>query len=115
MIKLLHEGRERNWYLVEEWTTKFGLPAQVRQCVWKSTALLHPHYTGYVKVPEGKKVDEENIEVHGGVTFPSGKLPLDETEGNWIGFDMGHAGDEHIQDLSYAKNECEKMADQIAA
>lgn len=115
MFKLLKEDRERNWFLVEEWTTKAGLPAQIRQCVWKSTGLLHPHYTGYVQVPEDRKVDEEKIDVHGGVTFSLGKLPLSEDKGKWIGFDMAHYGDEYKQDIAYAKGECERMAEQVMA
>lgn len=116
---LLKEGRERNWYLVQEWETRNGLKARVQQCVWNAEVQklapigLHNFFCGYVQVPEGKKVTNvHDIEVHGGITFEQGTLVEDDSQ--WIGFDMAHIGDENNQDLAYAVEECEKVAEQMA-
>ncbi len=116
--KLLKESDERSWYLVDEFTTKSGHKARIQQCVWspkvKSTApSLHDHYTGYVQLGEGDATnyyDDGCLEVHGCVTFQN---PIEGEEGIWVGFDMAHYGDENIQSLEYAKEQCEKMASQL--
>lgn len=115
-MKKIKESKERSWYLVDEWVTKSGLKAQVNKCEWNADLKnlgpsLHDFYTGYVQVPDGIVPNESNIEVHGGVTFSLGKLP--DADGMWIGFDMAHFGDENMQDIEYAKRECEKLASQI--
>lgn len=120
MKTLIHEGRERNWYLIEEWVTEAGLKARVHQCVWNERVSgiapsLHDFYTGYVEVPKGRvfsEMESEQIDVHGGVTF-SPKPIEGAGEENWMGFDMAHIGDEDNQSLSYAKEQCELLAKQI--
>lgn len=120
-MKLLKESGERSWYLVKEWKTKAGLEARIHQCVWKEritrlASLLHPHYCGYVRVLDGlRSIDQNKLDVHGGVTFGPGPLGADICEGTWIGFDMAHFGDENNQDLDYATEECERLAEQINA
>lgn len=107
---------ERTWYLVKEWTTKAGNKARIHKCEWspliqKTAPSLHNFYCGYVQVPADAKIDEEKIGVHGGITFSKGKLL--EENGEWVGFDMAHLGDENVQDLDYAVAECEKLAAQV--
>lgn len=117
--KLIQSGRERNWYLIKEWTTRIGLKAMITQCVWNRDLMpvlsLHDHYCGYVILPEGhgkNYYDSNEIEVHGGVTH-QGSIPG--FEGIMVGFDMAHYGDEDIKDpLQYCKKECESLAKQIA-
>lgn len=124
-MKLLKQDKERAWYLVKEWRTRAGLLARVHQCKWgelvhNTAPSLHDFYTGYVQVPEGMELkDTENtLEAHGGITFgyptPS-KLPIEGADGLWVGFDMAHLGDETNQDLAYAVEECEKLAEQIVS
>lgn len=115
-MELLKETNERTWYLVKSWITKVGLPARIQQCVWKHKGLvnLHDHYTGYVQVPEKNKKPyyDSDTEVHGGITFEG---TIDGAEGKWIGFDMAHYADENIENpLTYAEEECEKLARTIA-
>lgn len=118
-IKLLKDDFERSWYLIKEFKTKSGLLARIHQCVWKQSVVMfsriQPHYTGYVQVPKGFKMeDTQELEVHGGVTFgyphPSRLL---KSKGLWVGFDMAHYGDENRQDLGYVIKQCEKLAKQI--
>ena len=64
---------------------------------------LGTHPCGYVKIPEGfplKTYDEfeENVQVHGGITFFSaGGLYVNDdgskVDGEWIGWDYAHIGD----------------------
>ena len=115
-MKLIAEGRERDWYLADEWTTKSGLKAVVRFCKWKKSvkdisSFVHDYYTGYVQVPEGVEPNENGIDVYGGVTFSKGKI--EGFDGEWIGFDMDHLGDESTQSQEYAKEQCEKLAEQV--
>lgn len=116
-MKLLQEGRERKWYLVKEFETKAGLQARIHQCVWNDEVKaigpsLHDFYTGYVRKADGDTTRYENadIEVHGGVTM-EGSLPG--VEGEWVGFDMAHLGDENKQSVEYAESECESLAGQM--
>lgn len=60
------------------------------------------YYTAYVRVPEGlasKQAFIDNIECHGGITFPFGEFSLgygfpgNEQKGEWIGWDYAHIGD----------------------
>lgn len=109
-MELISESSERDWYLVKEWKTKAGLTARVHQCKWKIAIRLPDHYTGYVLVPESNKKNyyDADIDVHGGITFNDS---FDGEEGRWAGFDMGHYGDENIQNpLEFAINECERLA-----
>lgn len=116
-MKLIAEGRERDWYLVKEWTTKTGLKARIQLCKWKipkelKITSLHDHYTGYVQLADvSKEVDNDKINVHGGVTFNG---DLEGETGQWVGFDMAHYGDENIKEpLEYAIKECEELAKQL--
>lgn len=117
-MQLLKEGRERNWYLVQEWVTRAGLRARIQYCVWNGSVRelapsLHSFYTGYVlKAPADKKAysEDNGIWVHGGVTHEG---ELTDLEGDWVGFDMAHAGDEDKQDLDYAVEQCENLASQM--
>jgi len=94
------------------------------------------HLCGYVQITEkdGNKLNVDNIEVHGGITFneyahlaPLLKFPF---LGRWIGFDCMHAGDfvpgfyslEHCNEIDsneiyrnfeYVRNEIKKLVDQL--
>lgn len=126
-MKEILKTKERTWYLVDEWTTKAGLLARIHKCEWDKEmiadmekhvghkSVLHDFHTGYVQVPEGVTPDENKLDVHGGVTFSLAELGMLDLKGKWIGFDMAHFGDEDIQGASaYAKEECEKLAEQIS-
>jgi len=117
MRKEIKKDNERTWYLIKEWQTRAGLKARVHQCVWAdllkglAPTALHDFYTGYVDVTGKTGFNEDELEVHGGVTFRRGELM--DLEGEWVGFDMAHFGDEGVQSLIYAVEECEKLAEQI--
>jgi hypothetical protein len=117
-MKKIKEGKERDWYLVDEWKTASGLTARVLRCIWRDDLKklapigLHDFYTGYIQVPAEVTPDENKLDVHGGVTFSLGKL--DGCEGEWIGFDTAHYGDEDMQSVEYVKEECEKLAAQVS-
>lgn len=116
MPTIIKEDTERTWYLVKEWQTVAGLKARIHQCVWnervtKLAPSMHSFYCGYVQVPAGTKLEEEKIAVHGGITFSLGKFL--ELDGEWIGFDLMHLGDENNQDVNYVISECESLAAQI--
>lgn len=51
------------------------------------------HLCGYVEIPQGLKIDVEEIICHGGVTFNSTDVDDFPTKGEYIGFDCGHATD----------------------
>lgn len=84
------------------------------------------NYNGYVQAPEGVKVVEHDLTVHGGVTWSDWRLPWEEQDGDrwWLGFDTAHAGDavpglEFIsggvfRDEDYVRNECIALASQLA-
>lgn len=116
--KILSQRRDSKWVEVKEWITKSGLKARIHQCIWNRDLMpilsLHDHYCGYVQVPEGKNFGNgEKLNAHGGITFSQGKL-IGCEEGEWIGFDMAHLGDENIViPLEYCVEECESLADQI--
>lgn len=118
MKKFLSEGKERNWYLIKEWTTKVGLPARVQQCVWNekvrklAPSLGDSFYTGYVqkRADDTKKYYDSDTDVHGGVTFEN---ELNGEKRIWVGFDMAHFGDEERQSEEYAIEQCEKLAEQM--
>lgn len=106
---------------MDEWVTASGLKARICQCVWSDevkgiASSLHDFFTGYVQTPDAVQIsdsEQDSFDVHGGVTFTQGKLP-DVEEGEWIGFDMHHVGDDEIKDQeSYARAQCEKLAEQI--
>ena len=122
-MKKIAENKEQNWFLVEEWETKSGQKAMVLKCEWRlmkemekllgHPPHLHDFFTGYVQLPEGKKLSkkqQDKINVHGGVTFYGEKTDF---PGTWVGFDMAHYGDENMQSLEYAKKECENLAWQL--
>lgn len=88
---------------------------------------------GYVEAHESlnpfKTKLEEDLDVHGGVTYIEHFNPLDyETTSNlWIGFDCAHAGDGltftkkgyetlfigEVRSLDYCIEECKKLIDQL--
>ena len=82
------------------------------------SALNNEWYCVYVVIPKGHKyydVDyedvEEEIDVHGGLTF-SGEL--DGIDGYLLGFDCNHSFDNPVdQDASYTLSECKRMVDQL--
>ena len=98
------------------------------------------HLCGYVEVPRTnaaykKDYDDVDFDVHGGLTFaaPAYWYSGETAEGLdwWLGFDCGHQGDlspGHLDrgifsptsgdvycNMAYVKDECERLADQIAA
>jgi len=55
---------------------------------------LHP--TAYIKLPNNSKIDENDIDVHGGVTYSDDHLWINDNEkldGKFIGWDYAHYGD----------------------
>lgn len=55
---------------------------------------LHP--TAYIKIPNNCNIDENVLEVHGGVTYSDDCLWISENQkidGHFIGWDYGHYGD----------------------
>lgn len=55
---------------------------------------LHP--TAYVKIPKNHKIDENEIDVHGGITYSREGLWINENQqidGYFIGWDYAHYGD----------------------
>ena len=101
----------------KEWVTEAGLNAYVLY-------VDNSHHCGYVAVPEkyiGDNYDEHyDIDVHGGLTFASTIIDIDE---KWLfGFDAAHSGDktayinrpgDTFKDVDYMANECEKLAKQL--
>lgn len=91
--------------LLKEWETEAGLTARVYRVQMASLEWC----CGYVRKDE--PVDENSIRVHGGITFSG---TLEGTDGNWIGFDLMHFGDDEIPNHSeYAEKECESLAKQL--
>ena len=86
--------------------------------IWIENSENNEWYCGYVVIPKGHKYYymgygeiEEEIDVHGGLTF-SGEL--DGVDGYLLGFDCGHAFDNPVdQDASYTLSECKRMVDQL--
>lgn len=57
---------------------------------------LGTHPTAYVKLPNNLKIDENDIDVHGGVTYSNDHLWISDNEkinGKFIGWDYSHCGD----------------------
>ena len=55
---------------------------------------LYP--TAYIKLPNNLKIDENDIDVHGGITYSSDHLWINDNEkldGKFIGWDYAHYGD----------------------
>lgn len=111
-MKLLINQKERDIFIVKEWTTESGLDAIVMQHIWKVTDFLPNHYTGYVKKQAGDTTQYTNIvEVHGDVTF-EGDFKEFDIDGELVGFDTAHYGDHNIP-LSYVIEQCELLAKQM--
>ncbi len=54
------------------------------------------HPTAYIKLPNNSNIDENEIDVHGGVTYLDDHLWINDNEkldGKFIGWDYGHYGD----------------------
>lgn len=104
--------------LIKEWTTKAGLPAEIR---------MGMVMCGYVGLPKGhpmhgKHYDAIDADCHGGLTYAADSYK----DGTWwVGFDLGHAGDAFTvgsvkvpgvkRGQEYAEAECESLAEQLAA
>lgn len=55
---------------------------------------IHP--TAYIKLPNNLEIDENDIDVHGGITYSSDHLWISNNQkldGKFIGWDYGHYGD----------------------
>ena len=55
---------------------------------------LHP--TAYIKIPNNLDIDDNDIDVHGGITYTGDHLWINENEkldGKFIGWDYAHYGD----------------------
>ena len=60
------------------------------------------HRCGYVGVPSDMQIDKDKISCHGGITYESNYLALQEdTDRCWIGFDTAHCFD--MPDFETAK------------
>lgn len=54
------------------------------------------HPTAYIKLPNNFKIDENDIDVHGGITYSSDHLWINDNEkldGKFIGWHYAHYGD----------------------
>lgn len=75
-------------------------------------------YCGYVVIPEDHpcygldyEVVEDDIDVHGGLTFSG---TFEDIDGFLLGFDCAHAGDNpEVQDEEYTLSECKSLVDQL--
>ena len=57
---------------------------------------LGTHPTAYIKIPDNLNIDEDKLEVHGGITYSDNHLWISEKqkiEGKFIGWDYAHYGD----------------------
>ncbi len=114
--------------------TESGYLCQIRRngalgnlCGYVGIKEGHPSYgKHYFEMPD-------EIEVHGGLTYADKAntegwlIPTDETDNTWFfGFDCAHSYDEvpcslmpffqeyaTYKNISYVKNECKKLADQL--
>lgn len=113
---------ERQVEIVKSWQDDIA-SYEIKKLFWSVEAKaiapsLHDYHCGYCTIgPDIIRVDErhieENVDVHGGVTFSH---PGD-VRGNWtFGFDCAHVDDENnpqLQDIDWLTAECESMARQI--
>ncbi len=95
---------------------------------------LGTHPTAYVRIPRshklyGKKYDDIDIDVHGGLTYSSNDLMDIETDDWFIGWDYAHVGDyagydESLPEFMRSNNDkkwtveeiikdCESVIDQV--
>lgn len=67
--------------------------------IWWCISRGYLSINGYVEVPKGLVVDDEDVDVHGGITYRTGQI---------IGFDTSHAGDycPEIMDIQVAQGLC---------
>lgn len=121
-MKILIDNREFQMVVVKEFMTPVGFKARIHKRIWKDEVKklapsLHDYCTGYVRLPEGTpKRDNwaDVLEVHGGVTFEGKHPDVTGIEGEWIGFDLGHAWDDQIVNQEeYAEGECKRLALQL--
>ena len=57
---------------------------------------LGMHPTAYINLPEGLEITDDDINVHGGITYRGDSLTISddiEIEGNFIGWDYAHFDD----------------------
>ena len=57
---------------------------------------LGTHPTAYIKLPNNSSIDENEIDVHGGITYSEDHLWINDNEkldGKFIGWDYAHFGD----------------------
>ncbi len=73
-----------------------GIKCRIIRIIAKDGAehIFGGHLCGYICIPKthflyGKKYDDYNIDVHGGLTYSQ----LEADDEYWIGFDCGHSGD----------------------
>ena len=129
-----------SFVIEKDWTTKVG---------YRAVVIITPmgHRCGYVGVPvgnqhHGKKYDDVPVNVHGGLTYSTGKsdYPVPSDDLWWLGYDCLHVGDapdpelrsdkykkmyasgmlsetifedDVIRTLEYCIGECESLAKQL--
>lgn len=57
---------------------------------------LGTYPTAYIKIPDNVEIDEDSIEVHGGITYSDNELWISDKQkidGKFIGWDYAHYGD----------------------
>ncbi len=67
---------------------------------------LGTHPTAYIKIPDNLNIDEDKLEVHGGITYSDNHLWISEKqkiEGKFIGWDYAHYGDYYENEGMFLK------------
>ncbi len=102
--------------VVKSWVTEAGFKAWI-------VLIKNSHHCGYVEIPakwSGVVMDEENIEVHGGITYQGRPGFADGAE--VVGYDCAHAGDAAFgcqyegdvwRDVDFCTEQCELLARQL--
>lgn len=62
-----------------------GTHAGIRWAIYQ--APLNSVLNGYARIPDGVRLNADDLEVHGGITYGSGDCT------GWVGFDTAHTGD----------------------
>lgn len=67
---------------------------------------LGTHLTAYIKIPDNFNIDEDKIDVHGGITYSANYLQISKNQkiyGKFIGWDYAHYGDYTGYEESFPK------------
>lgn len=90
------EIKEMIYYLPQEYGLREVLAEGKYNGLEYKIISFHSHPCAYICIPSGKKINVDNIECHGGITYDSDELLVDDwktIKGHWIGWDYSHVGD----------------------